>query len=331
MKTSAAQPQGPMLIGALLGLSLAGVITVQAYVYLTTYQKRDKPWLRLFILFLLALNIGHTGMQFAYLYIALVSHYDDPASLLKVTPVFALTATITGMISLSVQLFFAWRIKIISNGKTWLVALVVVPAFLSLAGSIASAAQAMAVGAFVRLKEPQIKAAVILWLGAAAVADMLIAVILVWHLRKQKTGFSDELVDRIIRSTIQTGLITALCAIADLIIFLTDTRGLHLALNFALGKIYTSTLMSTLNARSHDGTNNEPSAGRVTSGVFSISDVRRSSRYTSGLPVVPEVCTSVEREQEKQAGSSRSDIYDGSTCCSPSSSVPLKESDSVQV
>ncbi len=58
MKTSAAQPyvfpsfvcgesvlmrcldrQGPMLIGTLLGLCLAGVITVQSYVYLTTYQK----------------------------------------------------------------------------------------------------------------------------------------------------------------------------------------------------------------------------------------------------------------------------------------------------
>ncbi len=137
-------------------------------------------------------------MQFAYLYVALVRHYgesyrvrrlfadvpayaDDPGNLLKVTPVFALTATVTGMISLSVQLFFAWRIKVLTN-KTWLVALVVVPSCLGLAGSIASAGQAIAVGAFAKFKEPQIKATVILWLGAAAVADVLIAVILVWHL-----------------------------------------------------------------------------------------------------------------------------------------------------
>ncbi len=83
------------------------------------------------------------------------------------TPVFALTATITGMISLAVQLFFAWRIKVLTN-KTWLVL-----------GSGGEHREAIAVGAFAKFKEPQIKATVILWLGAA---DVPIAVILVWHL-----------------------------------------------------------------------------------------------------------------------------------------------------
>ena len=103
---------------------------------------------------------------------------------------------------------------------------------------------------------------VIIWLAFSAVADTVIAISLVWHLvsicillamtdltafqRKHKTGFSqtDDVVNKIIRSTylfscsfssadadgaaliatVQTGLITALCAIIDLVLFLATVR-----------------------------------------------------------------------------------------------------------
>ncbi|KAJ6488054.1 hypothetical protein C8R45DRAFT_264917 [Mycena sanguinolenta] len=61
------------------------------------------------------------------------------------------------------------------------------------------------------------------------------------------------LVDRIIRITLQTGLTTAVCAIADLILFLADPVGLHLAFNFPLCKLYTNSLFSSLNARNSQG------------------------------------------------------------------------------
>ncbi|KAK7039516.1 hypothetical protein R3P38DRAFT_481029 [Favolaschia claudopus] len=79
---------------------------------------------------------------------------------------------------------------------------------------------------------------------------MLITAILVKHLLGQKTGLdSDILIDRIIRVTMQTGLATVLCATISLILFLTDPIGLHLAFNFPLCKIYTNSLLSSLNAR----------------------------------------------------------------------------------
>ncbi len=111
----------------------------------------------------------------------------------------------------------------------------------------------------------------------------------------------------------------------------------HLAPNFALGKLYTSTLMSSLNARSvwsYDDANNAPSSGRVTPGIISTSEVRLSSRSTSGPPpVLPEVKSfHGTRDQEKLARTaSRSDVYEASTCDLPSSSLPPKEFVSVQV
>ncbi|OBZ68710.1 hypothetical protein A0H81_11139 [Grifola frondosa] len=92
---------------------------------------------------------------------------------------------------------------------------------------------------------------VIIWLACSAVADSVITIALVWHLRRHKTGFSvtDDVVNRIIRLTVHTGLVTALCATIDLVLFLAMPAGLHLIFNLPLSKLYTNSLMSTLNSR----------------------------------------------------------------------------------
>ncbi|KAJ7037853.1 hypothetical protein C8F04DRAFT_952067, partial [Mycena alexandri] len=70
-----------------------------------------------------------------------------------------------------------------------------------------------------------------------------------------KTGMEDSniFLDRIVRLTVQTGLATALCLTIDLILFLTDPIGLHLVFNNPLCKLYTNSLLSSLNARNYMG------------------------------------------------------------------------------
>ncbi|KAJ7064888.1 hypothetical protein C8F01DRAFT_1367118 [Mycena amicta] len=107
------------------------------------------------------------------------------------------------------------------------------------------------------------KSVVIVWLGASATADILITSILVVYLvrsKSHKTGLAgtDVLVDRIIRMTVQTGLATSLCATIDLILFLADPVALHLIFNIPLCKLYTNSLLSSLNSRS---TQDSSSAG----------------------------------------------------------------------
>lgn len=69
---------------------------------------------------------------------------------------------------------------------------------------------------------------------------------------KRKTGHKSTTVtiNRIIRLTIQTGLVTMIFAIADLLLF-TISRGtaVNFVWDFALSKLYTNALLSTLNAR----------------------------------------------------------------------------------
>ncbi|KAF8164807.1 hypothetical protein B0H34DRAFT_670814 [Crassisporium funariophilum] len=122
--------------------------------------------------------------------------------------------------------------------------------------------------------EPATMATVSTWLASNMVGNLMISGILVWFLvcqpmllhtpmtnyRQHKTGFkkSDQMVDRIIRVTMQTGLLTMIFAALDLIFFLANPGGLfiqiiisimHLLFNFPLSKLYTNSLLSSLNSR----------------------------------------------------------------------------------
>lgn len=286
-----------MLIGHMFNILLMGVLLAQVYIYMVTYHKRDKFWLKTFVFFLLIVNLMNTGTQFIYIYDALIVHFMDLAYLGKITAIFAISGALTGVISGSVQLFFAWRVKILTS-NIWLVAIVSVTALAGTAGSIGSTIEALKVGGFARF--PDIKGWVILWLVGACAADILITVILVWHLKNHKTGFrgSDELVDRIIRSTVQTGVITTVCALIDLLTYLLDPTGLHLVFNLPLAKLYTNTLLSSLNSRggwSYDS--NSEWHSHTTGGIVSGAASRSKQGVRFGTTTHPEVFVTVEQHE----------------------------------
>ncbi|EIN09186.1 hypothetical protein PUNSTDRAFT_25514, partial [Punctularia strigosozonata HHB-11173 SS5] len=91
------------------------------------------------------------------------------------------------------------------------------------------------------------QAIVIAWLVSAAVADVAIATVMVFHLRAHRTGIrsTDDIITRLSRMIVSTGAITAMCATADLVAFLTSTSGLHLLFNTPLAKLYTNSLLSS--------------------------------------------------------------------------------------
>ncbi|KAG9121956.1 hypothetical protein FRC07_001862 [Ceratobasidium sp. 392] len=95
------------------------------------------------------------------------------------------------------------------------------------------------------------KPAVVVWLVMSAIADVVITCVLTWYLHSHRTGFprTDDVITRIIRLTIQTGLVTSLWAIVDVILYLSLPNNLHLLLNIPLCKLYSNSLLSTLNSR----------------------------------------------------------------------------------
>ncbi|KAH8104738.1 hypothetical protein BXZ70DRAFT_1048586 [Cristinia sonorae] len=247
MSSPAAQTYGPIFIGVFFNIVLYGIMITQTFLYFTVY-KRDKTWMKLFVLLLFVCDTLNSAFDIAFLYIPLVVRYGDLSALTRASWVFATDPAMTAIIALLVQLFFAWRVYVLTN-SIWAVSFISLFSVGQWCGGIGTAIAVGIVPEFTQFQN--FKVIVVIWLACSAVADTAITIALVWHLRRHKTGFAptDDAVNRIIRLTVQTGLITALCAIIDLVLFLASPSGLHLIFNLPLSKLYTNSLMSSLNSR----------------------------------------------------------------------------------
>lgn len=162
---------------------------------------------------------------------------------------FAADPVMTGIIAFSCQCFFAWRVYRLMH-SWWAPAMIVITGGVSFLSAIGSTIGVEIVINFAEFQKFQV--VVILWLACAALADTMITIALVWTLNKSRTGFTatDDVITRLIRGTIQTGMATTIFAITDLILFVASTTTLHLVFNLPLAKLYVNSLLSTLNARS---------------------------------------------------------------------------------
>lgn len=236
-----------MLIGTIINVLLYGMMICQVYLYQRA-SARDPTWIKLFVALIFVADTVHTVFTVVYMYDTLILHFGDFPFLEKVNWFFSTDPALTGIIGGLVQAFFAWRIKVLT-GSYLLPGVVGLCSIITLLMGIATAIACGIVQYFTEFL--RFKVVVILWLGSSAVADLIIATTLSLYLNRNKTGFSrtDTQIDRIIRLTIETGLLTAITALIDLLLFLLDPTGLHLLFNFPLSKLYSNSLMSTLNAR----------------------------------------------------------------------------------
>ncbi|KAH9933208.1 uncharacterized protein BXZ73DRAFT_101170 [Epithele typhae] len=247
MSSIAVAIYGPIFIGVVLNILLYGIMITQTYIYFNTF-KQDRTWMKAFVGLLFLCDTVNCVFDIIFLYVPLINDFGDELALTTASWVFATDPAMTAIIGSLVQLFFAWRVKVLTN-STPAVLVITACAIVSLLGGIGTS---IAVGMIPQFFEFQkFKVIVIIWLIASSVADCLITFVLVGYLRVHKTGFgpTDDFVNKIIRMTVQTGLITALWATVDLIVYLASPTGLHLIFNIPLAKLYTNSLMSSLNSR----------------------------------------------------------------------------------
>nr|GAT47714.1 predicted protein [Mycena chlorophos] len=234
-----------MLLGVFVNMILYGVFLTQSLEYFKTHLEDGK--LRYFVAYLFALESLNTGFAMVIMYQPLILKYGEP---LTYFPTFFLTEPLLiVLISTPIQFFFAWRIRTITK-LTSVPLVICVLSLASLAGGLWTSAKIGIIREFA--KKPLLHAPALVWFLSAASSDVIITISLVLTLSNRKTGFAatDTVIDKIIRSTIQTGLVTAVFSVLDVVFFMVFP---HYALNFiwdlALSKLYSNALLSTLNAR----------------------------------------------------------------------------------
>uniref|UniRef100_A0A0W0FNR3 DUF6534 domain-containing protein n=1 Tax=Moniliophthora roreri TaxID=221103 RepID=A0A0W0FNR3_MONRR len=283
-----AEIYGPMFIGTFLSTILYGVVVVQTFIYFQMC-KRDYLWMRCFIVYLFVAETVSTGLFFGMMYEPLLLNFGNPEVLVKSPLLLRADGPITVLISTPAQWFMAWRIKVITGSK-----IIAVSIFgLSLASLTGGIWTGIAVGftpEFQRFGE--FKYAPSLWLVTTTVADIMIASSLVYVLAsivlKHKTRFSatNDQIDRIIRLTVQTGTITAVAALADAVVYLSVTSHptIFFIWDLSLSKLYTNSVLSSLNARRMSRISGRP-GGAPTSVLFASNELGSSgSRSGNSRP-----------------------------------------------
>ncbi|KAI0000766.1 hypothetical protein BJV74DRAFT_820525 [Russula compacta] len=157
------------------------------------------------------------------------------------------------VIAVIVQYFFASRVWVLSNKKSWWLYLVVSVC------SVASATGAL-IGAIYALihdriiDDPILKISSFTWLAGNAVAGISIATSMLYFLTRRRTDkdghLSDNVFSRIVQLTVETNLVTCTDGVVALLLAIAypdkDWFGCPIAV---LGKLYSNTLLVSLNNR----------------------------------------------------------------------------------
>ncbi|KAJ7019239.1 hypothetical protein C8F04DRAFT_1323994 [Mycena alexandri] len=258
---------GPLLIGVFFNMILFGLLIAQTMTYFQTARK-DPIWMRLLVSFyVLFVETANTALDISVMYQPLVLQYGSipgPLPTVFLTRKNSLECLKSAshhpldveplciaLVAFPIELFFIWRIRTLTGG-------IILPAIFFVFALLAFGAgiwTTIALGGAGRWDNVSVSfQAAKVWISSSMGTDLCIAFTLAWALRSKKTGFggTDTVVNRIVRMTVQTGLITAVVNVLDMLSFLfIKNSTFNFMWSNPLSKLYSNCMMSTLNARTN--------------------------------------------------------------------------------
>ncbi|KAH9980836.1 hypothetical protein BGW80DRAFT_295683 [Lactifluus volemus] len=241
---------GPFLFGPMINWALYGVLCVQAYVYSYNFPD-DKRWLKFLCCFVFLLETAQTALTGVDVYRWFITGFGNLDSLRNPNVSAIDSPTMSGIVSLIVQLFYCYRIWTLRKQLWWLSGIIAILSVTQVFGALWGGLKAAIRGTFGSVKTP----APYLWLITSAVVDILIAVAMLWLLRNTRTNenegrFSSYVLPRVVRLTVETNLLTATVAIISFVLFVALPNEIYYTCpTMIIGKLYSNTLFVTLNNR----------------------------------------------------------------------------------
>jgi len=207
----------PQLLGVMFNWGLWGILTVQVFIYYLCFE--DKPLVRCLVYGLYTLECLQTALATWDAYHWFCAGFGDLGILTKPLASPYDSPVIDAVVSLFVQLFFCWRIWVLSKSK--IMALVI--AFISIAQAAAGVTTGIRAGIIDNLVliRGVLTPELAVWLGGSALADTLIAITMTTLLLNSRGNMksSDLIIQKIITLTIETNALSASVAIVTLVLF----------------------------------------------------------------------------------------------------------------
>jgi len=253
----------PIFFGLIFNWFLLGTLMTQVYYYHLSFPK-DHRGLKALVYGVFILDLIQTGLSTETSYHTFVQYFanikvlNDPSRTLVSLPLF------DGVIAAVVQAFYAWRIWQLGKALLAKLVLIIIMVVIFLTSALQTIGGMITAFAWVRFqKHPLISVPVsntgyVIWVASGMAADTIIAFAMSYLISKAKdTKFmlhGNTLLNKILIRVVATGVLTAFCAMVNLIFFVRfeKTTDLYETPSYILGKLFSNALLVNLNARSRN-------------------------------------------------------------------------------
>ncbi|KAJ6562253.1 hypothetical protein B0H19DRAFT_1375400 [Mycena capillaripes] len=242
---------GSMLLGVIVSAILYGISLLQCLFYFTRYG-RDPLYLKALVASTVFLDTVHLVLVIHTVYHYLITNYYKNDTLQVMIWSVSLEALPTGITAGLVQSFYAHRIWRMSHHSVVLTGLVLL-LIVATSGACGTAWVVLALQAGTYERLLRISPLTISINALSTAADVIITATLCFMLQQTRPASleTETMVNRLILFTINTGLLTSLCAIASLISLIISPKTLvYASFYFCIGRLYSNALLASLNARS---------------------------------------------------------------------------------
>ncbi|KAK0225148.1 hypothetical protein EDD85DRAFT_958886 [Armillaria nabsnona] len=241
---------GPLLIASLLHWGLFGTLSVQLYLYYLAFPNDRR--------FTKCLVYGIYSIEFVQM--VLVTHdafeifgygFGDIDAITEIHFDWLTGPIISSIASFVGQVFYAYRIFILSKSRI-LPIFVACVAMTSSAAAMVTGVYSFEAGNIIELNTKKVSICVGIWCGASALCDIIIAICMTYYLIRSNTGFRQTqiLITRLIRLTVETGTVTAVFALLNLILFFAfPHQTFYTPPTLLMPKLYANTIYMVLNSR----------------------------------------------------------------------------------
>ncbi|KAF8879468.1 hypothetical protein BD779DRAFT_1150238 [Infundibulicybe gibba] len=240
---------GPLLLGYLFNWGLYGILSVQVYLYYLAFPK-DRLSTKCLVFGTYLVETIQTILITHDIYDSFGSGFGNLTVLGSIQLEWLGVPIISGIVACAVQIFFAYRIFILSRSKL-LGSVVCVIAVTQCGAGIAQGIQALQLHDF---SNAQTKAFVscIIWGAGSAGCDIIITISMTYYLSKTEASFKSGCtwITRLIWLTIGTGAMTAVVATVGIALFLAFPQKTYFQTSSLIqAKLYSNTLVVIFNSR----------------------------------------------------------------------------------
>ncbi|TFK40699.1 hypothetical protein BDQ12DRAFT_464061 [Crucibulum laeve] len=239
---------GALLIGVLFNTFLYGIVTLQYALYHNA-KFNDPLWIRATVLVLFFLDTFHSASVIYLIWVYAIENYTNPLILFTSIWPYPFTVVVTAITAYMTQLFLAYRMFRLTGQRIVYLIILVAASATFLLGLVAGEKAWRTVSL---AQIPALRPILIPWLCLEVGVDAMISSVLLYALSKSRTGFprSDNIIKRLMRTSIQTGLCSGIFSILSMTFFIASPQTHFFGMfGIPISRVYTNTLMDTLLTR----------------------------------------------------------------------------------